>query len=249
MSTRSTRVREPVSAASARFEARARAARWRARRPALVAGAVAAVVLLLAALSWFGPLLRVRNVDVRGVVGAQAAQVRELAASQRGTPLPRADAVAVTRQVGELPYVASARVQRAWPWTLRVVVQPRVAVAAVPRAGGGGLRLVDADGVPFATVQRAPSGVPVLRVPVGEAGRDALAATLTVLDGLPEALRAKVSQVSATTPDDVRMRWRGATVVWGSAADTELKAQVLQALSRQRAAVYDVSSPHTPVLR
>ncbi|HEX3004048.1 MAG TPA: FtsQ-type POTRA domain-containing protein [Angustibacter sp.] len=248
MSTRSTRVREPVSAASARFEARARAARWRARRPSLVAAAVAAVVLLLAALSWFGPLLHVRHVDVRGVAGAQAAQVRELAASQRGTPLPRADAGAVTRQVSELPYVASARVQRAWPWTLRVVVRPRVAVAAVPRTGGG-LRLVDADGVPFATVQRAPSGVPVLRVPVGEAGRDALAATLTVLDGLPESLRAKVSQVSAQTPDDVQMRWRGATVVWGSAADTELKAQVLQALSRQRAAVYDVSSPHTPVLR
>ncbi|MGN6302498.1 MAG: FtsQ-type POTRA domain-containing protein [Angustibacter sp.] len=248
MSTRSTRVREPMSAASARFEARARAARWRARRPVLVAGGVVAVVLLLAALAWFGPLLAVRHVEVRGVDGAQAAQVRDLAGSQRGTPLPQADAAAVSRQVDDLPFVASAQVQRAWPWTLRVVVRPRVAVAAVPQPAGG-LRLVDADGVPFASVQRAPSGVPVLRVPVGAAGRDALAATLTVLDGLPEPLRAKVSQVSADTPDDVRMRWRGATVVWGSAADTELKAQVLQALSHQRAKVYDVSSPHTPVLR
>jgi cell division protein FtsQ len=248
MSTRSTRVREPVSAASARFEARARAARWRARRPALVVTGLVAVLLLLAGLSWFGPLLGVRHVEVRGVTGAQAAQVRELAAGQQGTPLPRADAGTVRRQVGELPYVASVRVQRAWPWTLRVVVRPREAVAAVPQPGGG-LRLVDADGVPFASVQRPPSGVPVLRVPVGAAGRDALKATLTVLDGLPEPLRAKVSQVSANTPDDVQMRWRGATVVWGSAADTPLKAQVLQALSRQRAKVYDVSSPHTPVLR
>ncbi|KQX63601.1 cell division protein FtsQ/DivIB [Angustibacter sp. Root456] len=248
MSTRSTRVREPVSAASARFEARARAARWRARRPALVAFALATVVVLLAAVSWFGPLLDVRHVEVRGLTGAQAAQVRDLAATQRGTPLPRADASAVRREVSQLPYVASVRVQRAWPWTLRVVVRPRVAVAAVPQPGGG-LRLVDADGVPFATVRQAPSGLPVLRVPVGAAGRDALAATLTVLDGLPEPLRANVSQVSASTPDDVRMRWRGATVVWGSAANTPLKAQVLQALSRQQAKVYDVSSPHTPVLR
>jgi cell division protein FtsQ len=214
----------------------------------LVALAVAVVLVLLGVLSWFGPLLRVRGVEVRGLSGAQVAQVRQIAAAQRGTSLLRVDTTAVADQVEELPYVASARTQRAWPWTLRVVVRPRVAVAAVPRAGGQ-LQLVDADGVPFATVARAPAGLPVLRVPVGAAGRDALAATLTVLDGLPESLRAKVSQVSATTPDDVRMRWRGASVVWGSAADTELKAQVLQALSRQPAKVYDVSSPHTPVLR
>ena len=248
MSTRSTTVREPLSAASARFEARARAARWRSRRPRVIAVAVAVVLLVLAVLAWSGPLLRVRHVEVRGVSGAQAQQVRDLAAPVQGSALPRVDTDVLGQQVGRLPYVASARVERAWPWTLRLVVTPRVAVAAVPRLGGG-MTLVDAGGVAFAQATRAPSGVPVVRVPIGERGRDALAATLTVLDGLPVSLRAKVSQVTATTADDVQMRWRGASVVWGSAADTELKARVLVALSRKPAHVYDVSSPHTPVLR
>ncbi len=248
MSTRSTTVREPLAAAAARFEARARAARWRSRRPALVAGAAAVVLATLAALAWFGPLLRVHGVEVRGVSGGEVGQVRSLAEPFRGTPLPRVDTGLLERQVDGLPYVASTQVQRAWPWTLRVVVERRVAVAAVPRSGGG-VRLVDAGGVAFATKAAAPSGVPVVRVPIGAAGRDALTATLTVLEGLPASLRSGVSQVSADTPDDVRMRWGRSTVVWGSADDTALKAQVLLALSREHAAVYDVSSPHTPVIR
>lgn len=248
MSTRSTTVRESSAAASARFEARARAARWRSRRPALVLAAVFVVIVVLAVLGWFGPLLDVRGVDVRGVSGAQAAQVRVLAAAEKGTPLPRVQAARIVRQVEQLPFVKSVRIERGWPWTLRVVVGPRVAVAAVPAAGGG-LQLVDADGVAFARAAKVPSGVPVVRVPLGAAGRDALTATLRVLEGIPAGMRTGVSQVSADTADDVQMKWRGSTVVWGSADDTGLKAKVLQALSRTRASVYDVSSPHTPVVR
>jgi cell division protein FtsQ len=248
VSTRSTTVREPLAAAAARFEARARAARWRARRPLLALGAAAMALVVLSVLAWFGPLLSVRDVEVRGVSGPEVAQVRAIAIPTTGTPLPRVDTGLIARQVERLPYVASARVERGWPWTLRVVVQHRVAVAAVP-ATRGQVQLVDADGVAFAKVAKAPSGVPVVRVPIGAAGRDALRATLTVLAGLPPTLRAGVSQVSADTADDVQMRWRRSTVVWGSADDTALKAEVLMALSRTAAAVYDVSSPHTPVLR
>jgi cell division protein FtsQ len=248
MSTRSTTVREPLAAASARFEARARAARWRARRPVLLLAAAVAVLAVLAVLAWFGPLLGVRSIAVRGVSGADAARVRALAVPVKGTPLPQVDTGLVARQVEQLPYVQAARVERAWPSTLRVVVQPRVAVAAVP-ASNGGVRLVDADGVAFARAAKPPRGVPVVRVPLGGKGRDALAATLTVLESLPSGLRAGVSQVTADTADDVQMRWRGSTVVWGSADANALKAQVLLALSQKRARVYDVSSPHTPVLR
>jgi hypothetical protein len=38
-------------------------------------------------------------------------------------------------------------------------------------------------------------------------------------------------------------------VVWGGTEDAGLKARVLRTLLRQPAAVYDVSSPRTPVLR
>ena len=66
MSTRTTSVRESGAATSARFEARARAARWRARRPALVTALVVLVLLGLGLLAYAGPVLAVRTIEVRG---------------------------------------------------------------------------------------------------------------------------------------------------------------------------------------
>ncbi len=248
MSTRSTAVREAVGASSARFEARARAARWRSRRPGLLAAGLVVVLVALGVVGWAGPVLVVRSVTVTGVAGAQAGQVRTAGDAARGTPLLQVDTGALAEQVGGLPFVAGVQVERAWPSTLRLVVTPREPAAAVPRTAGG-YRLVDAGGVVYAVVSRPPKGVPVVKVPLSGDSRAALTAALTVLDGLPPALRRTVSQVSATTPDDVRMRVGGSKVVWGSADQTPFKARVLSDLMRRRATVYDVSSPHTPVLR
>jgi cell division protein FtsQ len=186
-------------------------------------------------------------VEVAGVRGAQAAQVASAAKRDEGQPLARVDTWRLRADVGRLPFVAASRVERHWPSTLRVVVTARVPVAAVPR--GSGFRLVDTEGVAYVTVKQAPDGVPVVRVPLTDPSRDTLDAALGVLEQMPASLRAHVSQVSASTPDDVRMRLGKASVVWGSAADTALKSQVLADLVRHKAKVYDVSSPHTPVLR
>ncbi|GAB3597928.1 hypothetical protein GCM10027446_26920 [Angustibacter peucedani] len=249
MSTRTTTVREATSETAARFEARARAARWRSRRPVLVALLLVLALVLLAVLAWAGPLLAVRSVEVQGVTGAQAQHVATVGEAERGTPLPQVDAAAVRSHLAELPYVASVRVERAWPSTLRLVVTPRVAVAAVPRSGGG-YRLVDATGTAFQSTSKAPRGVPVVRVPLaGSTAADSLAAALATLEALPGDLRGTVSQVRADTPDDVRMKLGSAQVVWGSADDTELKARVLADLLRHKARTYDVSSPLTPVVR
>ncbi|WP_426566631.1 cell division protein FtsQ/DivIB [Angustibacter sp. McL0619] len=248
MSTRTTTVRESGTETSARFEARARAARWRSRRPVLVAVLVAMVLVAVAALAYFGPVLVVRSVQVRGLDGPAADQVVRAVGDLTGTPLAQVDTGAVGDRVRRVPAVASVEVRRGWPSTLQLVVRPRVAVAAVP-ATGVGYRLVDASGVAFAKVARAPAGVPVIDVPVGVKAADTLGAALTVLDALPPALRSRVSRVSADSPDDVRMRLGAATVVWGSGDDSELKARVLTALTKHKAKVYDVSSPSTPVLR
>lgn len=252
MSTRSTRVREPAAHTTARFQARARAARWRARRPALVVLLVMALLLGLAGLAWAGPLFVVRSVAVTGSSGAmteaQAAAVRQVGNAQRGTALLRVDGAAVAARVRALPFVAQTRVERSWPSTLRLVVSARLPVAAVPRPGGG-YRLVDRSGTAYQDATRAPRGVPVVRVPLTAGAGDALSAALTVLDTLPADLRRRVSSVQASTPDDVRMRLGGAQVIWGSGQDVQLKARVLADLVRYKARVYDVSSPRTPVVR
>jgi cell division protein FtsQ len=109
---------------------------------------------------------------------------------------------------------------------------------------------VDDEGVVVAHQEQPPPDLPLVQVDVDTAGAGALRAASAVLSALPPDLRGQVQQVGATSPDDVRMTLRGGgEVVWGSAADSELKARVLQALRSQPADVYDVSSPLTPVTR
>ncbi len=71
---------------------------------------------------------------------------------------------------------------------------------------------------------------------------------------LPDAIRAQVTAVAASTPDDVTLTLGGTNtqVVWGSADDSALKAVVLQSTMTARppagVSVYDVSSPRAVVV-
>jgi cell division protein FtsQ len=57
-----------------------------------------------------------------------------------------------------------------------------------------------------------------------------------------------VTSVSAAEPDQVTLQLNdGVTVVWGSADQAALKAQVLSALMATHARYYDVSSPGSAV--
>lgn len=251
MGSRPGTARRPArtSASAARFEARARAARWRARRRVLVVLVAVAAVAGAGWLGWSGPLLRVRSVQVVGLQGDEAARVQALGAPYRAQPLAQVDTGALRRDVGALAYVERAQVERGWPSTLRLRVTRRVPVAAVQRAGGG-YALLDASGVGFEVAGQPPRGVPVMALPsAGRARSDALAAALAVLAALPPPVHGSVTRVDATSAADVQVHWRGRVLVWGSATDLPLKGRVLQALLKQLARVYDVSAPHTPVLR
>ena len=66
---------------------------------------------------------------------------------------------------------------------------------------------------------------------------------------LPDDLAATVDHVEVETIDRITLMLRdGRQVLWGSAEESELKAQVLQGLLRKvRAPSYDVSVPGNPV--
>ena len=85
------------------------------------------------------------------------------------------------------------------------------------------------------------------RLPKVRAEGGALAAATSVVNGLPADLLKRVVSVSATTLDDIDLHLRSGDVVrWGSALDSETKAEVLQALLRRKADLYDVSAPELP---
>ena len=232
-----------------RFAARARAARLRSWRPLLIALGGFGVVVVLAWVVLSSRLLAVHSVAVQGTHRVSSDQVRAAVAAAEGHPLLRADLSALSHRVEAIPGVRRAVVTRHWPSTLEVTVTERKPLAAVHRADGWWL--VDEDGVEYGPpTATEPAGLHTVTLP--PQGQDSAAATSAahVIRALPAPLLAQVSQVDATSADDVRLKLRtGATVVWGSDERAAEKARILTTLIAKRARVYDVSSPSVVTTR
>jgi cell division protein FtsQ len=237
--------------------------RRRSRRPVdprrrlltvLGVGALVAVVVAWVVLG--SPLLAVRTVQVDGETALTEAQVVQVAGVAEGTPLVRVDTAAAAARVAALPQVASVEVTRGWPNTVVVTLAERIPVALV--TDDGIRRLIDADGVVFDTITGdTPAGVVPLDVPDPGPDDAATTAALGALTALPRDVRAEVTGVAARTADDVTLTLTdGRSVRWGSADQTERKAEVLGALLDQiesgaldPADTLDVSTPDSVVLR
>jgi cell division protein FtsQ len=211
--------------------------RRRTRRLRVLALVCAALLAAgLGWLAWFSPVLSVKTVRVVGIEGPSANAVLRAASLPLGVPLARIDTNSAQAAVTALPWVASVEVRRGWPSELVIAVVARTPIAVL--AGGSA---VDADGVTF---EAAPLPRDLPRVTAQGVG---LESAMAVLSSLPADIAAKLTSLSATTRDDVDLRLRSGTLVhWGSAEQPQLKAQVLRALLRRKADVYDVSAPELP---
>ncbi|HZD97804.1 MAG TPA: FtsQ-type POTRA domain-containing protein [Micromonosporaceae bacterium] len=222
-----------------RFNARARARRWRRARPLIV---IAAVLVLVAGLGYAGygtSLLGVAHVEVRGAGFVKATDIRTAAAVRPGEPFLGLDTGAVARRVEGLVGVAHADVSRRLPSTVIIDVRLRTPVAAVPvtasQPGAAShpaavtksptatktptptktptaptsYRLVDASGVAFRTVGRVPPGVVVVDLTNPGPDDPATVGALAVLASLPPILRDKVDHVSARTPVEIQLMLTG----------------------------------------
>ena len=161
--------------------------------------------------------------------------------------MARVDLEAVRARVESLSGVRSADVTRAWPDAVRVEVVERVAVAVVRI--GPDLRGMDAEGVVFSEYQETPGDLPRVDALSGVTS-EALREGAAVVAALPDDLAADVDHVEVGTIDQIRLLMRdGREVVWGSADDSEQKAEVLEVLLEQEGRVLDVSVPSTPTTR
>ena len=102
----------------------------------------------------------------------------------------------------------------------------------------------------FRDYKTAPKGMPRVR-PGSSAGTDALKEAATVVSALPEDLATRVDHVEVETVDQITLVMRDQRrVLWGSAEQSELKAEVVdKLLAAQRAPFYDVSVPGNPTFR
>lgn len=210
----------------------------------VVLGVVAATVWAL----FFSTVLTVKSVSVLGTTRQSPAAVRALLRPEVGRPLARVDLDVAAQRVVNLPTVQSVQVVRAWPNSLEVRVVERVPVAVVSTSGS--YTLLDVEGIAMTTQPKPPADLPIMTQATLNAGTGPTRAVVESLDRLSPALRAQVRTAGAQSQDSVTFGLKsGATVKWGSAEDSDRKAEVLAVLLRLKAKMYDVSVPGTPVTK
>lgn len=236
-----------LARAQERFARRQRLVRWRGWLPWAIGGLVVLLGAITVWLFYFSSVLAVSGVKVAGADTVPEATITQVAAAPIGTPLAKVDLAVIAERVRTIQPVADAQVTRAWPNQLKVVVTERVAVVLV--TDGSNFELVDATGVAFKTVPAKPDGLPEALV-VGTRREVTIRSVVRVSAALPATLRSRVATISATSPDSITLNLgSNVKVVWGSADDSERKAEVLSVLMKREAKVYDVSAPDLPVTK
>jgi len=208
------------------------------------------------------PLFGLSAVRVRGASATTRAAVLAAAGLHNGEPYLAIHLDEVRRRVEALPAVASARVTRAYPSSLRITVTERRPTAVV--SSGGGRWLVAADGIVLGRAAGPQAGLPLVAgVPLPPDARpgtrlppgNSLANALAALGGMDPALRQQVSGVTAGSIDSLQFQLRdGAVVVYGLAERQAAKDAAVLLIQKQlrsegkKVVRIDVRSPSTPTV-
>jgi cell division protein FtsQ len=208
---------------------------------------VSVVAVGLGLLLYFTPIMAARVTVITGLGTVTEQEVEQAAAVVPGTPLLQINTDAVAERVATIRRVASARVQREYPSTLRITVVERVPVVVKDYPDGS--HLFDRDGVDFATAQ-PPPGLPYLDADNPGPSDDPTKAALQVLLALRPEVSGQVSRIAAPSVAAVTLTLvDGREVIWGTTDRTEEKALKLGALLTQPGHTYDVSSPDLPTVK
>jgi cell division protein FtsQ len=220
------------------------------RQRAKLAGLVAAIVALLVAAIWlavFSPVFAADRVEVSGVHQLTVEEVTTAAAVPLGEPLLRLDVDAIHDRVAALAPVDQVTVSRRWSGVVAIAVVERTPVYGL--VSPNGISLVDRSGLIYYDVAEPPVGLLLVTMP--EPTDRLRADTATVVAAWPESLRVAVAQLTVTSSDHIELTLiTGATVFWGSADQSDLKAEVAATLvATVPASYYDVSAPAFPATR
>lgn len=205
------------------------------------------IVVGLGLLLYFTPIMSARDIVVTGLGAVTQDEIIAAAAVAPGTPLLQVNTDAVAERVATIRRVATARVQRQYPSTLRITVVERTPV--VVKDYPDGTHMFDRDGVDFA-VAPPPPGVPYLDVENPGPNDAPTKAALQVMTSLRPEVATQVARISAQSVAAITLTLTdGREVVWGDTERTEEKALKLGALLTQPGHIYDVSSPDLPTVK
>lgn len=205
-------------------------------------------------------LFALQSVAVSGVRGAAEADVRTALRTLDGESLVTVDTDSVERQLSALPSVQGARVDRAFPHGLRVVVIPERPVAVL-RSGqaawvlsGSGRVIRDVESSTNRRLPRIWLAAGAVYEPGATLAIPMASKALRVVASLPARFPVQVRTARAAEDGVVLALSIGMEVRLGSADDLDAKlasaAAVLRGLSVSERAEFDyldVSLPERPV--
>jgi cell division protein FtsQ len=229
--------------------ARRRPNRWKV----LFVGLFVAGVLGTATWVLLGSrLLVIRRIDITGERLVSRQEVLAAARVHLGEPLARLDTGVVRDRVEAVQAVETARVERRWPTSVRIVVRERTPIVVAQRDNR--FFQIDRYGVTVVTSAARPRGLPVLDVANPTQSDPALRAGLSVVRALPPWLGRRVVGVEVPSPEAVTLRLSdGVTVVWGAVERGQEKLRLLHGLlsesPRRGVKTIDVSSPEVVTTR
>jgi cell division protein FtsQ len=239
------------------------AARVRRRRRILGWSLAAAALIIGVAYLIRTPLFGLGAVRVQGTEAVAQAEVLQASEVRIGEPYLGLDLAAIRARVAALPRVASVRVTRDYPATLRITVTERPPVATV--SAGSVYWLVAADGTVLDAAASRPADLPyVASVPLPDgvhAGSrlppgNELANALTALGGMDPQLKGQVVGVDARTLDSLEFTLKdGTRVLYGLAVDQPAKDAAVSLVRRtlkregREAQRIDVRNPSTPTVQ
>ncbi|MGF2947709.1 FtsQ-type POTRA domain-containing protein [Microbacterium alcoholitolerans] len=237
--------RKALRAEIRRFTQRSR------RRRIILWGSVGAIAALIlgSVIAAYSPLFAVREITVAGASRVDTAAVQQALQSQIGKPLALVDASGVKSALTEFPMIETYALEARPPHELLVRIVERTPIGVI--GSDAGYSLVDAAGVVLSTTPQPPEGSPLLDI-AGGIDSPAFRSAGLVMRSLPADFRTGVTEVRATSADDVTLKLAdGKTVVWGSESDSVRKAAVLVRLiaTSPGSTTFDVSSPTVPVVR
>lgn len=221
----------------------------RRRRLWLLGGSAATLLALVGVTVWalfFSTLLAAKSVLVEGAALISQEEVLVAAQVPLDTPLALIDTAAIEERVKALPDSRDVRVEISYPDTVVITVTEREPVFQL--SAGDSFVWVDNTGTIFRVDQPRSSALPEAKA---DASDERLLAEIAKAVGqLPKEVRDDLQFLEASSLDKIDFKLQGdRTVVWGSADQGELKAQVLSGLLKVSASVYDVSAPTHPTTR
>jgi cell division protein FtsQ len=231
------------------------------RRLMLLLGAVGVVV---AVAGYWGLRMSsafdVTRVQVVGATGPLTKQVEQaVSADTHGKSLLGMDAGTIERRIEAIPYVQSARVDRAFPHTLAVHVVPYTPAAYAMI--GKQVYPIAADGRVLADHGKVPHAAPVVMLPDGttlavgqHTGDENIASALEVLNHAG-GIGGHVTQLLPRSGTITAVLGKGVQLRFGAPSDLTLKMEVVQRVlrritgaQRHELAYLDVSAPSRPAL-